>query len=271
VPDPFIVQMKALVGAMEPIQFYSCFISYSTKDQEFADRLYADLQPGPLGARRQGCGSRLAPEESRDPGENLTQAGWYLLCGRPAYWCTCDFLASRNASLPAASGSVWTFTTCSAHRQQLDLKHQLRVRRNHTQHPVVSVRQVWTNTEPTTAANAHPLHAPGEPSDGIALANRERDDLVRLEGLAAIEVARVTDSNAGPAHGDGTIAELQLVNTEAAQHSYSVRGCGSQIVVLTFAHFFRSWLVAGLLSNVQICAGFATSIIPQLFDFKSHN
>ena len=25
-------------------QFYSCFISYSTQDQEFADRLYADLQ-----------------------------------------------------------------------------------------------------------------------------------------------------------------------------------------------------------------------------------
>ena len=28
----------------QPIQFYSCFISYSTKDQEFADRLHADLQ-----------------------------------------------------------------------------------------------------------------------------------------------------------------------------------------------------------------------------------
>lgn len=28
----------------DPLQFYSCFISYSTKDQEFADRLYADLQ-----------------------------------------------------------------------------------------------------------------------------------------------------------------------------------------------------------------------------------
>lgn len=27
-----------------PIQFYSCFISYSTKDQIFADRLYGDLQ-----------------------------------------------------------------------------------------------------------------------------------------------------------------------------------------------------------------------------------
>ena len=28
----------------QPIQFYSCFISYSSKDQEFADRLHADLQ-----------------------------------------------------------------------------------------------------------------------------------------------------------------------------------------------------------------------------------
>jgi hypothetical protein len=27
-----------------PIQFYSCFVSYSTADQLFADRLYADLQ-----------------------------------------------------------------------------------------------------------------------------------------------------------------------------------------------------------------------------------
>jgi hypothetical protein len=44
VPEPFIVQMKALVRAMEPIQFYSCFISYSSKDQEFAERLHADLQ-----------------------------------------------------------------------------------------------------------------------------------------------------------------------------------------------------------------------------------
>jgi TIR domain/Pentapeptide repeats (8 copies) len=44
VPEPFIVQMKALVGAMEPIQFYSCFISYSSKDQDFAERLHSDLQ-----------------------------------------------------------------------------------------------------------------------------------------------------------------------------------------------------------------------------------
>jgi hypothetical protein len=28
----------------QAIQYYSCFISYSTKDQEFADRIHADLQ-----------------------------------------------------------------------------------------------------------------------------------------------------------------------------------------------------------------------------------
>jgi uncharacterized protein YjbI with pentapeptide repeats len=42
VPEDFIVYMKSLVAS--PIEFYSCFISYSTKDQDFADRLYADLQ-----------------------------------------------------------------------------------------------------------------------------------------------------------------------------------------------------------------------------------
>ena len=42
VPDDFIVYMKSL--AASPIEFYSCFISYSTKDQDCADRLYADLQ-----------------------------------------------------------------------------------------------------------------------------------------------------------------------------------------------------------------------------------
>jgi hypothetical protein len=42
VPDEFITYAKSLTT--NPIQFYSCFISYSTKDQDFADRLYADLQ-----------------------------------------------------------------------------------------------------------------------------------------------------------------------------------------------------------------------------------
>jgi len=44
VPEPFIANMKSLVAAMQPIEFYSCFISYSSKDKDFAERLYADLQ-----------------------------------------------------------------------------------------------------------------------------------------------------------------------------------------------------------------------------------
>jgi len=42
VPDEFITFARSLVT--NPIEFYSCFISYSTKDQNFADRLYPDLQ-----------------------------------------------------------------------------------------------------------------------------------------------------------------------------------------------------------------------------------
>jgi uncharacterized protein YjbI with pentapeptide repeats len=42
VPDNFIAYIGSLVG--RPIEFYSCFISYATKDQEFAERLHADLQ-----------------------------------------------------------------------------------------------------------------------------------------------------------------------------------------------------------------------------------
>ena len=43
VPEHFIEYIPSLV-APGAIQFYSCFISYSAKDQEFADRLYLDLQ-----------------------------------------------------------------------------------------------------------------------------------------------------------------------------------------------------------------------------------
>jgi hypothetical protein len=42
VPDVFITYMADLVGT--GIEFYSLFISYSTLDQEFAERLHADLQ-----------------------------------------------------------------------------------------------------------------------------------------------------------------------------------------------------------------------------------
>jgi hypothetical protein len=44
VPDALIAYLLSLIGSMSPIQFYSCFISYSSRDRDFADRLYADLQ-----------------------------------------------------------------------------------------------------------------------------------------------------------------------------------------------------------------------------------
>jgi hypothetical protein len=44
VPQSIIEQIPALVGSLKPIDFYSCFISYSSKDQSFAKRLHADLQ-----------------------------------------------------------------------------------------------------------------------------------------------------------------------------------------------------------------------------------
>jgi hypothetical protein len=42
VPDDFLDYARAL--RERPVQFYSCFISYSSKDQRFCDRLYSDLQ-----------------------------------------------------------------------------------------------------------------------------------------------------------------------------------------------------------------------------------
>jgi TIR domain-containing protein/pentapeptide repeat protein len=43
VPDALIKNLPSLIGSMEPIQFYSCFISHSSKDQPFADRLYSRM------------------------------------------------------------------------------------------------------------------------------------------------------------------------------------------------------------------------------------
>jgi len=44
VPASLIAQIPSLVGALQPIQFYSCFISYSTADEAFAKRLYARMR-----------------------------------------------------------------------------------------------------------------------------------------------------------------------------------------------------------------------------------
>jgi hypothetical protein len=42
VPDNFIAYVGSLVG--KAFEYYSCFISHSSKDQELAERLHADLQ-----------------------------------------------------------------------------------------------------------------------------------------------------------------------------------------------------------------------------------
>ncbi len=44
VPDELITYSSSLLRAGEVIQFYSCFISYSTKDEEFARRLYSRMR-----------------------------------------------------------------------------------------------------------------------------------------------------------------------------------------------------------------------------------
>ena len=56
IPDPFIVNIHSLVGALEPLKFHSCFISHSTLDRDFADRLHADL-------RNNGIRCWFAPED----------------------------------------------------------------------------------------------------------------------------------------------------------------------------------------------------------------
>ncbi len=42
-PEPWIDYLPVLLESVEPIQFYSCFISHSSMDQSFADNLYHAL------------------------------------------------------------------------------------------------------------------------------------------------------------------------------------------------------------------------------------
>lgn len=54
-PDDFIAQMKSIVT--KPPTYCSCFISYASPDDDFAQRLYTDLQ-------QQGVRCWLAPKEA---------------------------------------------------------------------------------------------------------------------------------------------------------------------------------------------------------------
>jgi hypothetical protein len=65
VPDEFIAQIPSLMAAVQPIQFHSCFISYSSKDEEFARRLHERM-------RAAGLRVWFAPEDIKG-GEKLDE------------------------------------------------------------------------------------------------------------------------------------------------------------------------------------------------------
>ena len=44
VPEDFITYLPSLIGTMQPIQYQSCFISYSSQDDEFARRLHEKMR-----------------------------------------------------------------------------------------------------------------------------------------------------------------------------------------------------------------------------------
>jgi TIR domain/Pentapeptide repeats (8 copies) len=66
VPDALIEYLHSLIGSMSPIQFYSCFISHSSKDQAFADRLHSRMVQEKLRAW-------YAPEDMRGGRKNVDQ------------------------------------------------------------------------------------------------------------------------------------------------------------------------------------------------------
>ncbi|HEX8246956.1 MAG TPA: toll/interleukin-1 receptor domain-containing protein [Pyrinomonadaceae bacterium] len=63
VPDDFITHISSIIGMQQAIQFYSCFISYSTKDEEFARKLHSRM-------RQENLRVWFAPEDIKG-GEKL--------------------------------------------------------------------------------------------------------------------------------------------------------------------------------------------------------
>jgi uncharacterized protein YjbI with pentapeptide repeats len=42
-PEELMTYLPSILGSMKPTEFYSCFISFSTRDREFADRLHGRM------------------------------------------------------------------------------------------------------------------------------------------------------------------------------------------------------------------------------------
>jgi hypothetical protein len=66
VPDGLIALQQSLVKGIQPIQFYSCFISYSHQDEDFAKRVRARLQ-------EEGLRVWFAPEDMQGGRKLLEQ------------------------------------------------------------------------------------------------------------------------------------------------------------------------------------------------------
>jgi uncharacterized protein YjbI with pentapeptide repeats len=63
VPEDFLTYMYSLLA--RPIEYYTCFISYSSRNQDFAERLYTDLQS-------KGVRCWFAPEDMKT-GDKIRQ------------------------------------------------------------------------------------------------------------------------------------------------------------------------------------------------------
>ena len=55
VPEPVITNMNSLISAMDPIQFYSLFTSYSTADQDLRNVSTPISNPKASGTRAGNC------------------------------------------------------------------------------------------------------------------------------------------------------------------------------------------------------------------------
>lgn len=66
VPEDFIIQIPSLIAGIQPLQFHSCFISYSHQDEQFSQRLHSRMRDEKLRvwyAREDMKGGRKLHEE----------------------------------------------------------------------------------------------------------------------------------------------------------------------------------------------------------------
>jgi hypothetical protein len=126
-PETLLEYLPYLLS--QPIQFYSCFLSYSTRDQDFANRLYTDLQirgvrcwfaPEPVwnaSSEKSGvcCGPPIKPR--------LRHSGPTLRQGRslPTYWPPYNTYQAFHAS--AALTTCGPLLRGAIHRHHKGSRH----------------------------------------------------------------------------------------------------------------------------------------------------